>query len=193
MSELPRASALGLAASLLGATAAFAIEAPRSVEPMTPGKQAAVELVSNGVAAKSADDPNCPTVAIAPDGDSRRLDGAKATLDALARDCAVLGAETIVKVGLVGEGERGKKGDAAGFDAPMTIQIKDGDGREVETRRINLRVEMPEGVQRVSFRHVEENVSLPPPSANAAITPARIMLNALTSRTPGSCRATHSL
>lgn len=160
--------ALGLAASLLLATSAVAIEASQSavVDPAAPQVQQAVALVSGGVAAKAAQDPSCPSVVIAEDGAARSADGAKAKLDGLARDCANLGAETIVKVALVGEGERNKKEKtAAAFDAPMTIQVKDAHGRDVETRRINLKVEMAEGVQRVAFRHVEENVSLPPPSA----------------------------
>ncbi len=162
MSELFRTAAFGLTASLMMATSALAIEA---AAPTDADSQQAVELVSAGVAAKPANDPNCPTVTLAPDGDSRKSDGAKATLDALARDCANLGAETIVKVGVVGESVRKKSKDTAQVDAPMTIQIKDASGNEIETRRINLKVEMPEGVQKVSFQHVEENVSLPPPSA----------------------------
>ncbi|MDR4307871.1 hypothetical protein IHQ68_14700 [Chelatococcus sambhunathii] len=166
MSELFRTAACGLAASLMMATSAFAIEASSTAAAPADGDaQQAVELVSAGVAAKPADDPNCPTVTLAPAGDSRKADGAQATLDALARDCANLGAETIVKVGVVGESVRKKAKDTAQVDAPMTIQIKDASGHEIETRRINLKVEMPEGVQKVSFQHVEENVSLPPPSA----------------------------
>ncbi|WP_026363242.1 hypothetical protein [Methylopila sp. M107] len=164
MSELFRAAAFGLIASLMAATSAFAIEATAG-EADADARQA-VELVSAGVAARPVGDPNCPNVTLAPDGDSRRSDGARATLDALARDCANLGAETIVKVGLVGESTRKKKGDADQVDAPITIQIKDGEGHEVEVRKVNLKVEMPEGVQKVSFQHVEENVSLPPPSAD---------------------------
>lgn len=167
MSELFRTAACGLAASLMMATSAFAIEASSSAAaPADADAQQAVELVSAGVAAKPADDPNCPAVTLAPAGDSRKADGAQATLDALARDCANLGAETIVKVGVVGESVRKKAKDTAQVDAPMTIQIKDSAGHEIETRRINLKVEMPEGVQKVSFQHVEENVSLPPPSAD---------------------------
>lgn len=167
MSELSRAAlAFGVAASLFGATSAFAVEAAQkagdAAGPVTPQ---AVALVSAGVAAKAADDPSLPKVELAPDGETRRADGAEATLDGLARDCANLGAEMICKVALMGEGARKKGGQAAAIDAPMTIQVKDGEGREIATRRINLKVEMPEGVQKVSFRHVEEDVSLPPPTA----------------------------
>lgn len=167
MSELSRAAvAFGVVASLFGATSAFAVEAAQKAGgDAGPVTEQAVALVSAGVAAKPADDPSLPKVELAPDGETRRADGAEATLDGLARDCANLGAEMICKVALVGEGARRKGGQAAAIDAPMTIQVKDGDGREIETRRINLKVEMPEGVQKVSFRHVEENVSLPPPTA----------------------------
>lgn len=157
MSGFKHAAAAGLAALLAAGSGAVAAEAET---------QQALALVSDGVAPKPAGDASCPTVTLAPDGDSRRLEGAKATLDGLARDCANLGAETIVKVALVGESERRRRDGPAAIEAPMTIQIKDGAGREIETRRINLKVEMPEGVQRVSFRHVEENVSLPPASAD---------------------------
>lgn len=160
MSGFKHAAAAGVAACLMAGSSAIA------AENVSLETQQALALVSDGVAAKPAGDASCPTVALAPSGDSRRLDGAKATLDGLARDCANLGAETIVKVALVGESERRKKNGPAAIEAPMTIQIKDGEGREIETRRINLKVEMPEGVQKVSFRHVEENVSLPPAAAD---------------------------
>lgn len=169
MSELHRAAlAFGVAATLLAATSAFAVEAakPDGAGPVSADTQQAVALVSGGVAAKASGDPSCPSVALAPDGAARRADGAKTTLDGLARDCANLGAETIVKVALVGEGARKRAKDSTAFDAPMTIQVRDAEGRDVATRRINVKVEMPEGVQKVSFRHVEENVSLPPPSAD---------------------------
>lgn len=165
MSELSRSLACGFAASLLAATSAFALDATDAHEA-GPAASQAVALVSAGVAAKAADDPALPKVELAPDGETRSADGAQATLDGLARDCANLGAEMICKVALVGEGARRKSAAASGIDAPMTIQVRDGDGREIETRRINLKVEMPEGVQKVSFRHVEENVSLPPASAS---------------------------
>jgi hypothetical protein len=165
MSELSRAAlALGVAASLTAATSAYAIDAAQNADAGAVATQA-VALVSGGVAAKPADDPSLPKVEVAPDGESRKADGAEATLGGLARDCANLGAETICKIALVGEGARRRAGAAAEIDAPMTIHVKDGDGREIETRRISLKVAMPEGVQRVSFRHVEENVSLPPATA----------------------------
>ena len=165
MSELSRAAlALGVAASLTAATSAYAIDAAQNADAGAVATQA-VALVSGGVAAKPADDPSLPKVELAPDGESRKAGGGEATLGGLARDCANLGAETICKIALVGEGARRKAGAAAEIDAPMTIHVKDGDGREIETRRISLKVAMPEGVQRVSFRHVEENVSLPPATA----------------------------
>ncbi|RXF73277.1 hypothetical protein [Hansschlegelia zhihuaiae] len=167
--------AAGAAASLLTAVSALALEAGATAVPLPQARDAvvavlednqqAVALVSGGVAAKAAGDPTCPKVTVAPAGDTRRSDGAQATLDGLARDCANLGAETICKIALVGEGARGRKKGPAAIDAPMTIQVKDAEGREVETRRVNLKVEMPEGVQKVAFRHVEEGVSLPPPTA----------------------------
>lgn len=170
MSELHRAALLfGAAAALMAATSAFAIDTGAPVTPdasVSADTQQAVALVSGGVAAKASGDPSCPSVSLAPDGDTRRADGAKATVEGLARDCANLGAETILKIALVGEGERKRAKASAAFDAPVTIQVRDAEGRDVETRRINLKVEMPEGVQKVSFRHVEENVSLPPPSAD---------------------------
>lgn len=167
----------GAAASLLTAGGALALDAGSSSIPLPQARDAtvaaslaenpqAVALVSAGVAAKPAGDPTCPKVAVAPDGGARRADGAKATLDGLARDCANLGAETICKIALVGESARAKAKGSAAMDAPMTIQIKDAEGRDVETRRVNLKVEMPEGVQKVAFRHVEEGVSLPPPTAD---------------------------
>lgn len=165
MSELSRAAlAFGVAASLMAATSAYAVDAAQNADAGAVTPQA-VALVSGGVAAKPADDPSLPKVELAPDGESRKADGSEATLGGLARDCANLGAETICKIALVGEGARRKAGAAAEIDAPMTIHVKDGEGREIETRRISLKVAMPEGVQRVSFRHVEENVSLPPATA----------------------------
>lgn len=164
MSELHRAAlALGAVASLMAATSAHALDAASTpAEAVSSETRQAVALVSGGVAAKAAADPTCPKVTLAPDADSRIAGGAKARLDGLARDCANLGAETICKIALVGEGAR-KKGDgAAAIDAPVTIQIKDAEGRDIETRRVNLKVEMPEGVQTVAFNHVEEGVSLPP-------------------------------
>jgi hypothetical protein len=167
--------AAGAAASLLTAVSALALEAGATSVPLPQARDAvvaalgdnqqAVALVSGGVAAKPEGDPTCPKVTVAPAGDTRRADGAQATLDGLARDCANLGAETICKIALVGEGARGRKKGPAAIDAPMTIQVKDAEGREVETRRVNLKVEMPEGAQKVAFRHVEEGVSLPPPTA----------------------------
>ncbi|MET0313493.1 MAG: hypothetical protein ABW275_03800, partial [Hansschlegelia sp.] len=126
--------------------------------------QAAVALVSDGVAPRAETDPACPKVVVAPDGDvfPKRDDQYKATVEALARDCANLGAETILKVAVVGEGARDTKDGPSWFAAPLRVSVKDAEGHSIETRKIRVRVEMPTGVQKVSFNHLEENVSLPP-------------------------------
>jgi hypothetical protein len=164
----------GAAASLLTAVSVAALEAGTADVPVPQPRDSiagfeenhqAVALVSGGVAAKPMDDPSCPKLTVAPKGAARVAEGAQATLDGLARDCANLGAETICKIALVGESERDKAKGSAEIEAPMTIQVRDAEGRDVETRRVNLKVEMPEGVEKVAFRHVEEGVSLPPPTA----------------------------
>jgi hypothetical protein len=168
MSDLNRTAALlGLAASLAVANTAAAIEAaapaPSPSVTAEPTIKAAA-LATDGVAAKPANDPSCPTIAIASGADTfpRRDDDYQATLQALARDCANLGAETILKVGLVGEGSRDSAKGPSWFNAPLKLSVKNADGKVVETRKIRLRVTLPSGEQKTAFSHLEENVSLPP-------------------------------
>jgi hypothetical protein len=158
MSMFPWAGG-AVAITALAVSPAFAVEAP---SPEVA--QAAVALVSDGVAPRAETDPACPKVVVAPDGDvfPKRDDDYKATVEALARDCANLGAETILKVAVVGEGARDNKDGPSWFAAPLRVSIKDAEGHAIETRKIRVRVEMPTGVQKVSFNHLEENVSLPP-------------------------------
>lgn len=157
MSKFYRAGAFAFAA--ISVSPAFAAEAPSP-----ESAQAAVALVSDGVVPKGESDPACPKVVFAPNGGvfPSKDDDHAATVEALARDCANLGAETILKVAVVGEGTRDSAKGASSFNAPLRVAVKDGEGHEVETRRIRLKVQMPEGVQKVSFNHLEENVSLPP-------------------------------
>ncbi|GLK67757.1 hypothetical protein [Hansschlegelia plantiphila] len=163
MSINHRASALlGVAASVLGG-AAFAVAAPADV-PSAPGAEQATALVSDGVQPKAESDPTCPKIVVEPDGGvfPRRDDAYKATVEGIARDCADLGAETILKVAVVGEGERDSKDGPSWFNAPLRLAVKDAEGKPVETRKMKVRVQLPTGVQKVSFNHLEENVSLPP-------------------------------
>jgi hypothetical protein len=158
MSMFPWAGG-AVAIAALAAAPVLAAEAP---SPEVA--QAAVALVSDGVAARAEADPACPKVVVAPDGGvfPKRDDNYKATVEALARDCANLGAETILKVAVVGEGARDTKDGPSWFAAPLRVSVKDAEGHSIETRKIRVRVEMPTGVQKVSFNHLEENVSLPP-------------------------------
>ncbi len=162
MSINHRASALlGVAASVLGG--AFAVAAPVE-SPNAPGAEQATALVSDGVQPKAESDPTCPKIVVEPDGGvfPRRDYAYKATVEGIARDCADLGAETILKVAVVGEGERDSKDGPSWFNAPLRLAVKDADGKPVETRKMKVRVQLPTGVQKVSFNHLEENVSLPP-------------------------------
>jgi len=64
---------------------------------------------------------------------------------------------------VIGEGERDSKNGPSWFNAPLKVSVKDAEGRPVETRKIRLKVKLPTGIQKVSFNHVESDVSLPPP------------------------------
>jgi hypothetical protein len=158
------AVAAGVATTIVGAAGAFAAERVASVDAGSQADQA-VALVSAGVAPKAARDPSCPTAVVDSQAEQfpRSDDAFAARVEGLARDCANLGAETIVKIAVIGEGERDLKKKAPGqFDAPLQLTVKDAQGGSVETRRIALKVDMPDGIQKVAFRHLEENVSLPP-------------------------------
>lgn len=164
MSELHGAgAALGVAASIAIATGAFAVESAQPGRQPAPEAAKAEQLVSDGVPAKAPADPSCPKVALAPDGDAfpKAGDDFKATLQALARDCANLGAETILKVSLVGEGERSSQDGPSWFNAPIRLVVKDAEGRPIETRRIPLKITLPSGALKASFDYTEQDVSLP--------------------------------
>jgi hypothetical protein len=165
MIQFPRMAVVaGVATTIIGAAGAFAAERVASVDAGSQADQA-VALVSAGVAPKAARDPSCPTAVVDSQAEQfpRNDDAFAARLEGLARDCANLGAETIVKIAVIGEGERDLTKKAPGqFDAPLQLTVKDAQGSSVETRRIALQVDMPDGLQKVAFRHLEENVSLPP-------------------------------
>ena len=167
MIDLSRAGGtLALVATLAASGGAGAQEA---AAPAAAGqdaeKEQAVALVSGGVQAKADADPSCPQISLEPKAGTfpPRDDSFKATLQGLARDCANLGAETILKVAVIGEGERDSKKGPSWFNAPLKVSVKDAEGRPVETRKIKLKVTLPNGLQKVSFNHVESDVSLPPP------------------------------
>ncbi|MFL1876320.1 hypothetical protein ACIKT0_14225 [Hansschlegelia beijingensis] len=166
MIDLYRAGGtLALVAGLAASGGAVAQEAADAASSPEAEKQQAVALVSDGVQAKADADPSCPQISVAPQAGTfpPRDDAFKATLQGLARDCANLGAETILKVAVIGEGERDSKNGPSWFNAPLKVSVKDAEGRPVETRKIRLKVKLPTGIQKVSFNHVESDVSLPPP------------------------------
>ncbi|GBD46976.1 hypothetical protein [Methylopila sp. Yamaguchi] len=151
-------SAAALAATLALASSASAQQAPSAA-------QAAVALVGQGVATRAADDAACPRVVTLKGAESfpRGRTGAnRAQLGALARDCAALGAETLVKVAVTGDGARATTAGPSWFNAPLTIAVLDDRGRPVATRRAKVKVQLPRDATSGPFAYVVEDLSLPP-------------------------------
>ncbi|MFD1333427.1 hypothetical protein ACFQ4O_15615, partial [Methylopila musalis] len=98
-------------------------------------------------------------------------DSHRATVSGAARDCANLGAETLLKVALTGRSARAASGPSW-FNAPLTVAVIDPQGRTVSERRARLKVTLPKGQATGAFAHVEENLSLPPQPSYAGWTVA---------------------
>ncbi|GLK77069.1 hypothetical protein GCM10008171_23230 [Methylopila jiangsuensis] len=134
----------------------------------------AAALAASGVTGRPAGDDACPRVVVLrgaeafPRGAS---DSHRATVSGFARDCANLGAETLLKVALVGRSARAA-GGPSWFNAPLTVAVLDPQGRTVAERRIRLKVALPRGKTAGAFAHVEENLSLPPQPTYAGWTVA---------------------
>ncbi|MFD1703159.1 hypothetical protein ACFSCV_09090 [Methylopila henanensis] len=147
------------------AVAAAVIAAPALAQGASDGARAneAAALVAQGVPAKPAGDASCPRV-IALRGAERFPrsggDSHRATVEGLARDCANLGAETILKVSVVGQGAR-SSGGPSWFNAPLSVTVIDDRGQPVASSRAKLKVQLPRGKTEGAFTHVVEDLSLP--------------------------------
>ena len=149
------------AAALAAVTAVFGVAlAPRAADAQSARKadSYAAALATGGVAARAG---MCPKTALRKGGESLSAGTVRLTLRSVARDCANLGAETILKIGLVGD--YGVDGVApAAVSAPLTITVLDPKGRTIATRAATIRIGIAKDRARSAFSYLEDNVSLPP-------------------------------
>lgn len=167
MSQFHSAVARSALAACLVAAAGGAV-AQTAPSPSQTGKAAA--LIAQGSPAKAEGDPACPRVVILRGSESfpkAKSDGFRATVEGLARDCANLGAETILRVGVVGEGTRAGAKGPSWFNVPLSVAVMDDRGNAVASSKAKIKVQLPRGKTEGPFAHVVENVSLPP-AANYA-------------------------
>ncbi|GLK54208.1 hypothetical protein JOD31_001376 [Methylopila capsulata] len=153
------------APSAAALVATLALVSSASAQQPPSASQAAAALVGQGVAARAVDDAACPRVVALKGAESfpRGKGGAnQATLGGLARDCADLGAETLVKVAVTGDGVRATTAGPSWFNAPLTIAVLDDRGQAVATRRAKVKVQLPRGATSGPFAYVVEDLSLPP-------------------------------
>lgn len=157
-----------LRAAFAGAALVSAASVAHAEDP------SAAVLAASGVTGRPAGDDACPRVTVLrgaeafPRGTS---DSHRATVSGVVRDCANLGAETLLKVALTGRSARAS-GGPSWFNAPLTVAVIDPQGRTVAERQIRMKVALPRGKATGGFAHVEENLSLPPQPSYAGWTVA---------------------
>ncbi len=78
-----------------------------------------------------------------------------------ARECSVLGAETAMRIGVVGRLLMGPKGTPGKVNVPLRIAVVDERNQPIYSKAYSIPVEIGAGQTQVSFTHVEEGVLVP--------------------------------
>lgn len=151
---------------------AAALALAASAAPAWAQDGGAAALVAQGVPARAASDAACPRVIALRGAESFPKSGEayRATLGGLARDCANLGAETLLKVGVTGAGKRSSASGPSWFNAPLAIAVVDDRGQTVASQSRKLRIEIARGKTEEPFAQVIEDLSLPPAPSYAGWT-----------------------
>jgi hypothetical protein len=91
----------------------------------------------------------------------------QATIARASRECAVLGATLTIKVGIQGRVLLGPAGGPGQVDVPIRLAlVKEGmQPRTIWTKFYRVPVTIPPGQTNVSFVHIEEDLTVPVPSA----------------------------
>lgn len=146
-------AALGLAIVAVGGGDAGAAETGRS------SKAVAAKLASGGVTARVGR--NCPEVVVRKDADAYAAAPAQLSLLSAARDCANLGAETILRVALVGRATANASA-ADKVTAPIAVTVVDPSGKAVATRSATIQAPLKASEKISHFSYLVDEVSLPP-------------------------------
>lgn len=78
-----------------------------------------------------------------------------------ARECSALGAETAMRIGVVGRLLMGPKGGPGKVEVPLRIAVVDERNQPIYSKAYSIPVEIAAGQTQVSFTHVEEGVLVP--------------------------------
>jgi hypothetical protein len=91
----------------------------------------------------------------------------QASIGKAARECSVLGATMTIKVGVQGRVLLGPAGGAGQVDVPIRLAlVHEGvQPRTLWTKLYRIPVTVPPGQTNVSFVHIEEDMTIPTPSA----------------------------
>jgi hypothetical protein len=91
----------------------------------------------------------------------------QASIAQLARECAALGATMTIKVGVEGRIILGPAGGPGQLEAPIRIALvhEGPEPKTIWTKLYRIPVTIPPGQNRVSFVHVEEDLTFPMPKA----------------------------
>lgn len=90
----------------------------------------------------------------------------------VARECAVVGGNMVMKVGVQGRVIVGPAGGPGQVDVPLRIAVVDepaGSSKLIVTKLIRIPVTIGAGQGNASFTHIEEGLSFPLPTPTAAL------------------------
>ena len=127
-------------------------------------------------------DVNCPslqiregasTLTIGPGGDNTTMSlKYQGTFVRAARQCAVVGGNLVIKVGVQGRLIVGPAGGPGQVDVPLrvaVVQESPGNSRLIVTKLIRIPVTVGSGQGNVVFTHIEEGLSFPLPPSTAEL------------------------
>ena len=96
------------------------------------------------------------------EGDARQV-RYQASISQTARECADLGAEVGIRVGVQGRVLAGPVGGPGTLDVPIRIAMLDPEGQPVSSNLARTSVTIPQGQTGVSFSYVDESITFPIP------------------------------
>jgi hypothetical protein len=85
----------------------------------------------------------------------------QASVSETARECSMLGAETAMRIGVVGRVLIGPKGGPGKVDVPLRIAVVDERNQPIYSKAYRIPVQIGPGQTQASFTHVEEGVLVP--------------------------------
>jgi hypothetical protein len=85
----------------------------------------------------------------------------QASVAETARECSALGAETAMRIGVVGKLLMGPKGAPGKVNVPLRIAVVDERNQPIYSKAYSIPVEIAAGQTQVAFTHVEEGVLVP--------------------------------